>query len=89
MNDLDLFLDLPITAQLAAVCFVACGTCLFAMLLLEPRRDCFFLRWRPETRFLALVVSPTLLILWPIVLYAWFLKSRGIELGDPDFGDDD
>ena len=89
MNDLDLFLELPFTAQAAAVCFVACGTCLFAMLLLAPRRDCFFLRWRPETRLLALLVSPALLIFWPIVLYAWFLKSRGIEPDDLDFGDDD
>jgi hypothetical protein len=46
------------------------------------------LRWRPETRFLALLVSPTLLILWPIVLYSWFLKSRGIDPNDLDFGDD-
>ena len=32
---------------------------------------------------------PALLILWPIVLYGWFLQSRGIEPDDLDFGDDD
>ncbi len=37
------------------------------------------------TRFLALLVSPTLLILWPIVLYVWFLRSRGIGPDDLDF----
>jgi hypothetical protein len=58
------------------------------MLLAAPRRNCFFFRWRTETRFLALLVSPTLLILWPIVLYALFLRSRGIGPDDLDFGDD-
>lgn len=89
MNDVDLFLQLPITAQAAILCFVACATCLFVMLLAAPRRDCFFFRWHPETRFLALLASPALLILWPIVLYGWFLKSRGIDPDDLDFGDDD
>ena len=88
MNDVDLFLQLPITGQAAVVCFVACATSLFAILLLAPRRNCFFLRWRPETRFLALLFSPVLLIIWPIVLYALFLKARGIEPDDLDFGDD-
>ena len=88
MNDLNLLLELPITAQAAVVCFVASFTGLFVMVLLAPRRNCFFLRWRPETRLLALVVSPTLLILWPIVLYGWFLQSRGIEPDDLDFWDD-
>ena len=89
MNGIDLFLQLPITAQAAAICFVACATGLFVILLAAPRRNCFFFRWRPETRFLALLVSPALLIIWPIVLYGWFLKSRGIEPDDLDFGDDD
>jgi len=57
MNEFDLFLELPITAQAAVLCFVVCGTCLFAVLLLAPRRDCFFFRWRPETRFLALLAN--------------------------------
>ena len=89
MNDIDLFFQLPITAQAAAICFVVCATCLFVILLVAPRRNCFFFRWRPETRFLALLVSPALLILWPIVLYGWFLKSRGIGPDDLDLGDDD
>jgi hypothetical protein len=88
MNDLDTFLQLPIAAQAAVVCFAACATCLFVVLLFAPRRDCFFLRWRPETRFLALLVSPVLLIIWPVVLYALFLRSRGIGPDDLDFGDD-
>ena len=88
MDGFDFFLQLPITAQAAVVCFVACATSLFAILLLAPRRNCFFLRWRPETRFLALLAAPTLIILWPIVLYGWFLKSRGIGPDDLDFGDD-
>lgn len=88
MNDLEAFLDLPISAQAAAICFVACATCLFTMLLLAPRRNCFFLRWRPEIRLLALLVSPVLLIIWPIVLFAFILNSRGIDLNDLDFFDD-
>ena len=89
MNDFDLFLELPITGQAAAICFVVCATALFVTLLAAPRRNCFFLRWRPETRFLALLVSPTLLILWPIVLYVWFLRSRGIGPDDLDFFEDE
>ena len=88
MNDFELFVDLPFTAQAAVICFVACGTCLFVMLLAAPRRNCFFLRWRLETRLLALLVSAVLLIIWPIVLYALFLRSRGIEWDDLDFLDD-
>jgi hypothetical protein len=88
MNDLDIFLDLPVTAQAAAICFIACATCLFTMLLLAPRKDYFFLRWHPEIRLLALLVSPVLLIIWPIVLFAFILKSRGIDLDDLDFLDD-
>jgi len=88
MNGIDLFLQLPITAQAAVICFVAFSTGLFVLLLAAPRRNCFFLRWHPETRFLALLVSPVLLIIWPIVLYGLFLKSRGIEGDDPDFFDD-
>jgi hypothetical protein len=88
MKALDLFLELPMSAKAATICFVACASCLFVMILAAPRRDCFFLRWRPESRFLALLVSPVLLILWPIVLYGLFLKSRGIGPDDLDFGDD-
>src|ERR1017187_8338884 len=69
MNDIELFLQLPITAQAACICFAACTSCLFVLLLFAPRRNCFFFRWSPETRFLALLVSPVLLIIWPIVVY--------------------
>ncbi len=88
MNDIDTFLELPFAAQVAAVCFVVCATGLFVVLIASPRRNCFFFRWRPETRFLALVAAPTLLILWPVVLYWWFIKSQGIDPNDLDFYDD-
>ena len=88
MNNVELFLELPIAGQLAAICFVVCTTGLLLVILTAPRIDCFFLRWNTEVRLLALLVSPTLIILWPIVLYALFLKSRGIEWDDPDFFDD-
>lgn len=89
MNDIDLFLQLPLTAQAAVICFAVCASGLFVILLAAPRRDCFFFRLRPETRLLALLVSPTLLIVWPVVLYAWFLKSRGIGPDDLDYFEDD
>ena len=89
MNDIELFLDLPLAAQAAALCFVICTSGLLVVLLAAPRRDCFFLRWRPEKRFLALIVSPALLIVWPIILYGWFLESRGIGPEDLDFFDED
>jgi hypothetical protein len=37
---------------------------------------------------LALVAAPTLLIVWPILLFGWFLRSRGVDPADPDFLDD-
>jgi hypothetical protein len=89
MNDIELFLQLPITAQGAVICFAACACGLLLILLTAPRRNCFFFRWRPETRFLALLVSPAQLILWPIIVYAWFLKSRGIGPDDLDYFEDD
>lgn len=58
------------------------------MLVTAPRRNYFFFCWQPETRFLALLVSPALLIIWPIVLYGWLIKSGGIDPDDLDFGDD-
>jgi len=86
---MDNFSDLPIAAMAAAVCFVVCFTTLFTIILAAPRRNCFFFRWTPPMRFVALMVAPTLLILWPIVLYGWFLKSRGIGPNDPDYFDED
>jgi len=88
MNDVETFLDLPMTAQVAAICFVLCAAGLLFVILAAPPRNCFFLRWNTEVRLLALLVSPTLIILWPIVLYAAFLRSRGIESDDLDFFDD-
>jgi len=88
MNDVEAFLDLPITAQGAVICFIVCATGLLLVVLTAPKRDCFFLRWHPEIRFLALLISPALLIIWPIVLYAMFLESRGVDLDDLDFFDD-
>jgi hypothetical protein len=58
------------------------------MLLAAPRRNCFFFRWHPEARLFALLVSPVLLIIWPVVVWALFLESRGIGPDDLDFGDD-
>lgn len=87
MNDLNRFLQLPTTAQAAVVCFVACATCLFVLLIASPRQNCFFFRWRPETRFLALLVSPAPFILWPIVLLGWLLSCLGIDPDDLDFDD--
>jgi hypothetical protein len=87
MNDFESFLDLPIAAQVAAICFVACAAGLLLVVLTAPRRDCFFLRWPPEIRFLALLASPALLIVWPIELFGLFLRSRGLEWDDLDFDD--
>jgi hypothetical protein len=87
MNDIDLLLELPIKAQIAAICFVICTTGLLVMLLTAPRQNCFFFRWRPEMRLLALLVAPTLLILWPVVLYSWFLRSRGVDPADLGWDD--
>jgi hypothetical protein len=57
------------------------------LLLFAPRRDCFFFRWHPETRLFALIASPSLLILWPLVLI-YLLMRHGIIPSDPDFYDD-
>ena len=71
MDVLDLFLDLPLPAQFCSLLFVACSSGLLLILLIAPRQDYFFLRWRPEVRLLTLIVAPALLIVWPLVLYAW------------------
>jgi hypothetical protein len=88
MDNIDSLLDLPIAVHVAAICFVVCTTVLFVMLIASPRRNCFFFRWRPETRFLALIVAPTLLIIWPIFLYWWLIKSSGVDPDELDFYDD-
>lgn len=67
--------------------FSVCSAGLLACILTAPRRDCFFLRWHPASRLLALLVAPSLLILWPLVLLNWLMR-RGILPDDPDFFDD-
>ena len=89
MNNFDVLLEFPLAVHAAVFCFAACATTVLALVIAAPRRNCFFFRWEPEVRFLALVVSPTMLILWPLLLYRWFLKSRGIGPDDLDFFDDD
>jgi hypothetical protein len=67
--------------------FSVCSAGLLACLLTAPRRDCFFLRWHIETRLLAIIVAPSLLVLWPLVLLSWLIR-KGILPDDPDFYDD-
>ena len=85
MDNFDILLELPIAVHLAVICFSVCATTLLVLLITAPRRNCFFFRWSPEVRFLALLVSPVILIIWPILLYCWFLKSLGIGPDDLDF----
>jgi hypothetical protein len=87
MDELEFFCQLPLLDQALIVCSTVCINALFVALIIAPRRDCFFLRWYPETRILALLVAPTLLIVWPILLYGWFLHSRGVDPADLDFDD--
>jgi hypothetical protein len=88
MDCFDLFCQLPLREQTFIVFSVVCMTALLTVLICAPRRNCFFLRWQPEARLLALLAAPTLLILWPVLLYGWFLRSRGIDPSDHDFMDD-
>jgi hypothetical protein len=88
MSDLDLFSNLPATAQLAVVCISLCVSALGTLLIFAPRRNCWFFRRSPEARFFALLFAPALLILWPIMLFGVILKSRGISPDDPEFLDD-
>lgn len=79
--------DLNPIALLAAAVFSICFSGLIVILIFAPRRNCFFLRWYPETRLLALMAVPFLLILWPLVLVYWLMRS-GLFPDDPDFFDD-
>lgn len=88
MDVFEYFCQLPLLNQALIVCSPVCFTALLTVLVCAPRRDIFFFRWHPETRFLFLLAAPTLLILWPLVLYGWFLRSRGVDPADPDFFDD-
>jgi len=79
--------DLSPAALAAVAVFSACLSGLIVVLLFAPRRNCFFLRWHPETRLLALIAAPSLIILWPLVLLVWLMRS-GVIPDDPDFFDD-
>ena len=79
--------DLPPAALVAVAVFSVCFSGLVVVLLFAPRRNCFFLRWHPETRLLALIAAPFLIILWPLVLLIWLMRS-GVIPDDPDFYDD-
>lgn len=79
--------DLSSAALVAVAVFSACFSGLIVVLLFAPRRNCFFLRWHPETRLLALIAAPSLIILWPLVLLVWLMRS-GVMPDDPDFFDD-
>ncbi len=85
---MDRFCEFSILEDAFVVFSSVCISVLMTALICAPRRDCFFFRWSPEVRVLALLVAPTLLIFWPIMLYGWFLHSRGIDPADPDFLDD-
>jgi hypothetical protein len=71
----------------AVAVFSVCFSGLVVVLLFAPRRNRFFLRWHPETRLLALIAAPLLIILWPLVLLIWLMRS-GVIPDDPDFYDD-
>ena len=88
VNELKFFCQLPLLDQALIAFSTVCIAALLVALICAPRRNCFFLRLQPETRLLALLAAPTLLILWPILLFGWFLKSRGVEPEDLDFPDD-
>jgi hypothetical protein len=79
--------DLNPIALLAVAVFAICFSGLLVLLVFAPRRNCFFFRWYPETRLLALMAAPFLLILWPLVLLSWLMRS-GFLPDDPDFFDD-
>ena len=88
MSNLDCFSDLPVTAQLAVIYISLCISALGTLLVFAPKRRGWFFRRNPEGRLLTLLFAPTLLIVWPMVLFGLFLKSRGISPDDPDFLDD-
>lgn len=79
--------DLSPVALLAVAVFSLCFGGLITLLLFSPRRNCFFFRWFPEQRALALLIAPSLAILWPIVL-VWWMMDHEIIPSDPDFYDD-
>ena len=88
MNELEFFCQLPLLDQALFVCSAVFLAALPVVLIFAPRRDCFFLRWSPEARMLALLAAPALFLIWPIMLYGWILRRRGIDPADPDWSDD-
>lgn len=88
MDELEVFCQFSILEQALVVSLSLCIPVLVTVLVFAPKRDCFFFRWSPEARFIALLFAPALLLLWPIVVYGWVLQSRGVDPSDPDFLDD-
>ena len=88
MDGFEFFCQLPLLVQVLIVCCGVCAAVLLTLLICAPRRDRFFFRWHAEGRLLALMLAPTLLIVWPILLYGWFLRSRGVDPADTDLFDD-
>jgi cytochrome bd-type quinol oxidase subunit 1 len=88
MNELEIFFQLPLLYQALFVCCSVFFAALLVVLIFAPRRDCCFLRWSPEARMLALLAAPVLFLTWPILLYGWILRRRGIDPADPDWSDD-
>jgi hypothetical protein len=88
MNELEIFFQLPLLDQALFGCCSVFFAVLLVVLIFAPRRDCFFLRRSPEARILALLAAPALFLIWPILLYGWILRCRGIDPADPDWSDD-
>lgn len=88
MNELEIYFQLPLLDQALFICCSVIFAVLLVVLIFAPRRNCFFLRKSPEGRILALLAAPALFLIWPILLYGWFLRSRGIDPADPDWSDD-
>jgi hypothetical protein len=85
---MDGFCEYSLIEEVLVVFSSVCFSVLMTTLIFAPQRDCFFLRWSPTIRILALLVAPTLLIVWPIVLFGWILQARGVDPADLDFLDD-
>ena len=88
MEELEPLCQLSFLGLALTLCTTVCLTVLLVVLISAPQRNCFFFRWAPEIRMLFLLLAPTLLILWPIVLFNWLLRSRGVDLDELDFYDD-
>jgi hypothetical protein len=78
--------ELPIPLLVLAALVAVCAAGLVVLVLSAPRRDCWFLRWAPEVRFLLILASPALVVMWPIVLVAWLMQA-GVIPSDRTFYD--